>query len=150
MKPRKYSSCSISRRTPGAASSLWRTRASAPFNALRRVLAAGAVSAPDGNAIRAVSPNGRPGSRKPPFSTTGKAVSTRGPSAKPLDSRSGSCTSTARATIGVLPTSSRSPSFSPRRSSRTCSTAAPGTPSTGANASESDETPCSSTFPARG
>ncbi len=94
-----------------------------------RVLDAAARLAPSGRAMRTVSPNGSPGARNPPFSTALILVSTRGPSAKPRDRRSGSPTSTARATMGTLPTSKVWPSFRCSRSSSACSTAAPWTPS---------------------
>ena len=99
---------------------------------------------------RAVSPNGRPGVRNPPCSSAPTRVSTRGPSAKPRESRSGSSVSTARATIGTLPARNRSPSFRCSRSSSPCSTAAPQAPPSGVMAAASDGAPCTVTLPASG
>ncbi len=90
----------------------------------------------------------------PPAWNASSRVSTRGPKANPRVSRSGSDISTARATNGLSPAVKVWPRLSFRRLSRSVSTAAPGTPPSGRNASSIDTgrpaASVSSTVPARG
>ncbi len=112
MKPRKYSSWSISRRRPAAASVRSRTSRPASGNALRTSamtalgIGAGGQGDADGLAEQAARLSA---ARRAPRPARG--VSTRGPSAKPRASRSGSADQHGAGDQGRRPTVNRSPSF---------------------------------------
>ena len=129
MKPRKYSSWSISRDAGPARRRCGRADDTRP----RARHAAGPAARPwrrrgtpgrQGDARRLAERQAR--TKEAACLEHTKAASAPGaPARSRAPDRSGSATSTARATTGTLPTRKRSPSFSPSRSSSGASTAAP-------------------------